>query len=119
MSSIKIKITGAVQLGEILAKMVSKDDVKAVVKQNGAELQDKMQENAESAFTRGYSTGQTKRSITLKLKDDGLTAEVQPGTDYAAYVEYGTRFMEAEPFVKPAFDAQMGQFKTDMDKLIK
>jgi hypothetical protein len=34
-------------------------------------------------------------------------------------LEYGTRFMEAQPFVKPAYEVQKEQFKKDLDKLVK
>ena len=48
-----------------------------------------------------------------------MTAEVSPGTEYSPYLEYGTRFMEAQPFVHPALEAQEGQFKSDMKKLVR
>ena len=48
-----------------------------------------------------------------------MTAEVGPTTDYAYYVEFGTRKMEAEPFVKPAWEEQKEQFEKDMQKLVK
>ena len=49
------------------------NDVKRVVRQNGAELQQKIQEKAE--FTKGYQTGQTKRSVNLEIKAGGFPAE--------------------------------------------
>ena len=48
-----------------------------------------------------------------------MTAEVEPTADYAPYVEYGTRFMEAQPYLKPAFDDQKEKFKRDMKKLVE
>lgn len=111
------KITGTAEIGKALAKAISLEDVKAIVVQNGAELQRGMQRQTEVAFR--HPTGQTKRSIELTMKDGGLTAEVAPGTEYSAYLEYGTRFMEAEPFVGPALNQQMPQFKSDLKKLIE
>lgn len=35
------------------------------------------------------------------------------------YVEYGTRFMEAEPFVNPAFEKQAPIFIKDIEDLVK
>lgn len=112
-----IKITGVKELQKQLKKNVTLDDVKKVVKQNGSELQDKMQDKAE--FAKGYQTGETKRNITLEIQNSGLTAEVQPTTEYSPYLEFGTRFMSAQPFVRPAFEAQLSQFKSDMQKLVK
>jgi HK97 gp10 family phage protein len=76
-----------------------------------------MQSKAD--FTKGYQTGTTKRSIGLEIKDDGLTAESAPETEYSPYLEYGTRFMEAQPFVRPALEEQAQQFKSDMQKLVR
>lgn len=112
-----IKITGVKELQKQLKKNVNLDDVKKVVRQNGSELQQKMQDKAE--FTKGYQTGETKRSITLEMQNSDLTAEVQPTTEYSPYLEFGTRFMSAQPFVRPAFEEQLTQFKSDMQKLVK
>jgi HK97 gp10 family phage protein len=113
----KIKVTGLKELQKALKDNVTMDDVKKVVRQNGSELQRKTQENAD--FKKGYATGQTKRSIGLEITDGGFAAEVEPKTEYAPYLEYGTRFMDAQPFVKPAYDDQVQQFKKDMQRLVK
>lgn len=113
----KLTITGLDALQKKLKENIRMEDVQRVVKHNGAQLQQKMQSKAD--FTRGYQTGTTKRSIGLSLNDGGFTAEVEPTTEYAAYLEYGTRFMDAQPFVNPAFEEQAEQFKSDMQKLVK
>lgn len=113
----RIKIDGLKELEKKLKANVTLNDVKRVVRQNGAELQKKMQSKAD--FTKGYQTGTTKRSIGLEIKDDGLTAESAPETEYSPYLEYGTRFMEAQPFVRPALEEQAQQFKSDMQKLVR
>lgn len=112
-----IKITGVKELQQHLKKNANLDDVKKVIRQNGSELQQKMQNKAD--FTKGYQTGQTKRSITLEIQDSGLKAEIQPTTEYSPYLEFGTRFMSAQPFVRPAFEEQLPKFKSDMQKLMK
>ena len=108
-----IKIVGMEKLQKKLKKNVRMDDVKRVVRHNGAEMQEKAQRNAP------VDTGHLKRSIRLETTDAGMTAEVQPTADYAPYVEYGTRFMEAQPYLKPAFDDQKEKFKKDMKKLVE
>lgn len=117
MGSSGIHVEGLDKLMKKLKENATLDDVKRVVSQNGAELQQKMQAKAD--FKKGYQTGQTKRSIGLEKTDNGLTAEVEPGTEYSPYLEYGTRYMDAQPFVKPALDAQKEIFKRDMQKLCK
>lgn len=113
----KIKIEGLDDLEKKLKANVTLDDVKRVVRHNGSELQRRMQSKAD--FKQGYQTGTTKRSIGLEIKDAGLTAESAPETEYSPYLEYGTRFMEAQPFVRPAFEEQADQFKRDMEKLVR
>ena len=112
-----ITITGMKELKKALKDNVTLNDVARVVRHNGAELQRKIQENAD--FKKGYQTGTTKRSIGLEIIDAGMTAQVEPKTEYSPYLEYGTRFMDAQPFVKPAFDVQKEKFKKDMDKLVR
>lgn len=108
---------------------VTMDDVKRVVRYNGTQLHSKMNKKADFRGHIGWKsgvgktmispTGETKRSIHLELKDSGYTAEVGPTTHYSKYLEYGTRFMDAQPFIKPAFDEQKEKFKKDMDRLVK
>lgn len=120
----KIKWEGLDKLQKKLKENVTMNDVKRVVRQNGAQLQNKIQEKAE--FRGHYEgnkfvkpTGTTKRSVTLEIKDGGFTAESGPTTEYSPYVEYGTRFMEAQPFVRPALEEQASKFKRDMQKLVR
>ena len=115
MSSIKVE--GLDKLEKKLKKNITLDDVKRVVRNNGSQLQTKMQSNAD--FKKGYQTGTTKRSIGLEIQDSGFTAEVGPETEYSPYLEYGTRFMDAQPFVKPAHEEQKQKFKRDMERLVK
>ena len=67
-----------------------------------------------AVFTKGYSTGATKRSISLELTAGGFEGHVKSGTDYSGYLEKGTRFMEAQPFMKPAFDEIEPQFIAEL-----
>lgn len=124
-----IRIEGLEELQKKLRKNADLDDVKKVVRQNGSELQRRIKRKAD--FKGHYewekgkgkvfkkATGTTKRSVSLDIKDGGLTAESGPTTDYAEYLEYGTRFMEAQPFVKPAMDEQAKQFERDLRKLVE
>lgn len=116
-----IRFEGIKDLQDKLRGNITMEAVKVVVRKNGDELNQNMKRRAGSggAFTKGYSTGDTKRSINTVLTDGGLTAEVEPGTDYSPYVEYGTRFMDAEPFVRPAFEMQEQKFKTELEKLCR
>lgn len=125
----KISVKGLDDLEKRLRDNVTMNDVKRVVRQNGSELQRGIHEDAD--FTRGYATGTIKRSIILELEDGGLKAVTgsidpvlnpvssMPATKYSPYVEYGTRFMTAQPFVRPAYIIQKAKFKKDMQKLVR
>jgi len=115
---------GADKLSKKLDKMAAMTEVKEIVKQNATELEENMQRKA--SFKGHYEsgkfvkpTGATKRSITTEIIDNGLTATTGPHTNYAPYLEYGTRNMQAQPFVQPAFNVQKKKFLSDLDKLTK
>lgn len=114
---LKLTFNGLKALGNKLKDIKSMEAAKGVVKLNTAELQLNMTRKA--VFTRGYSTGQTRRSITLAIEGDGMTGKVEPTTKYASYLEYGTRKMTAQSFVRPAFNEQKEQFKQDIRKLVE
>lgn len=107
-----IKVTGLRELEKKIEKNATMADVKRVVLMNGAEMQAKVQRNAP------VDTGNLKRSIGLEVANAGTTAIVGAKAEYAPYVENGTRFMEAQPFVGPAFHAQKEQFQKDLKKLM-
>lgn len=111
----KIYFEGLEELEGKLKSNVTLKDVKRVVRHNGSQLQSKIQRNAD--FAKGYQTGATKRSVDLKIKANGLEADSGPNTEYSMYLEKGTRFMVAQPFVEPAFNEQKEKFKSDMQKL--
>lgn len=113
----KIKLEGLDKLQKALKENATMDDVKRVVKTNGSQLQRKTQANAD--FVKGYQTGQTKRSVGLEIVDGGFAAEVEPTTEHSPYLEFGTRYMQSQPFVGPSFNEQKEKFKKDMSRLVK
>ena len=112
-----IKIDGLEELEKKLKDCYSMEAVKKTVKTNGKKLQENIQRNAD--FTKCYQTGATKESVGLEITDDGFTAESGATTEYAPYLEYGTRFMDAQPFIRPAFEEQSKQFQKDLQRLMK
>lgn len=120
----RIKLEGAEELVTALKTRADKASVKAVVKQCGSEMQRMAQRKApvgtpESTGIKGYRGGTLRRSIGLTLKDGGMTAEVEAGADYAPYVEYGTRYMKARPYLRPAYEKESEVFKADLNKLVR
>ncbi len=108
-----VSLKGVSELTMKLKSNASLKDVKQIVKQNTAELTQGAQRKAP------VDTGYLRRSITMDAGNSGLTGKVKPTADYAPYLEYGTRFQSAQPFMRPAFNKQKAQFKSDMDKLVE
>lgn len=115
----KIYFEGLEDLHGALKEKVTMKDVKEVVAFHGDKLNTRMKEQTKESFKKGYSHGDTASSINTNMIDNGLTAEVGATMEYDEYVENGTRFMDAEPFVEPAFNEQKELFKRDMKKLVR
>lgn len=125
----EIKFEGMAELNKALRKRMDMNAVKTVVKKNGSAMESKAKRNA--VFKGHYKwekgkgkvfkkpTRTLKRSIRLDISGNGMAATVEPTAEYAAYVELGTRFMEAQPYLKPAFEEQKKQFEKDLKKLVR
>ena len=119
-----ITVRGLDKLQERLKDNVTLDDVARVVQKNGNDLVRTMKDETKTAYRGGYSgkvvsTGDTAGSIKLTPRDGGLTAVVGPTMDYDPYVEYGTRFMPAEPIAEPSLDKVKPKFLNDLERLMK
>lgn len=108
-----IQIKGMEPLIAKLEKGINFDGAQEVVKMNGVELHKSAQRLAP------VDTGHLKRSITLTVNEGGLRAEVKPTAEYAPYLEYGTRYIAAQPFIRPSYQKQREQFLADLKRLVK
>ncbi|MGT2829040.1 HK97-gp10 family putative phage morphogenesis protein [Streptococcus hillyeri] len=127
---IKVEFNGLDKLQAKLLKAIQLKEVERIIEDNGVAMQKKAIRNAEN-FRGHYEgwgkkkrfvkpTGATKRSISFSSGKLGrFKYRVMPGTEYAAYVELGTRKMSAQPFIGPAYMDQVNQFKKDMSDLVK
>lgn len=112
--SIKVKFdTSELVAGLTKLAMLADPTISKVVQKNGAELQKKEMRDVP------VDTGFLKRSIMLSSEDYGLTSVVEPTANYSNFVEYGTRFMAAQPYVRPNYYEQVKQFMKEMEKLVK
>lgn len=130
MTDVRFELKGLEKLQKKLQKVAKMEEMERIIEKHGEAMQKKAVTNA-SKFRGHYEgrgknrrfvrpTGATKRSISVNSgKIDRFKYRVAPGTDYAAYVELGTRKMSAQPFIKPAFDDQKRLFKNDLERLVK
>lgn len=110
-----IEILGKEELAEFLnkhSKTVLEGSKKAV-KKYGSLLQ------TYTKYAAPVDTGTLMRSIKLDIADEGLSAVVYPTAHYAMYVEYGTRYMNAQPFLKPSLQSVEPKFIQAMDKVME
>jgi HK97 gp10 family phage protein len=71
---------------------------------------------ASARFRCPVDTGALKASIQNK-KIGPMHHQVRVGEFYGAYVEYGTRHMAAQPYLRPAIEEQKRIFKAKMAKV--
>lgn len=115
-SNMSVKFEGLDKLIKDFSK-VTKSEVnntlRTIVRVNGSEMQRQAKDYVP------YDTGALQSSIGITMKDGGLTAEIAPTMHYAGYVEYGTRNMSAQPYMRPAYLEQEIDFRNDMEEVIK
>lgn len=130
MSKDSVKLVG---MNKLVAKLEyccsDRSAVRAVVLKNGNQMNAQMKDNMEKTYVAVYKTGKKKGqpihtgdtagSVNTVLTDHGMTANVGPTMEYDQYVEYGTRFMKAEPTIRPAFEKQVPIFIRDMKAICK
>lgn len=115
----KITLEGLDDLTTALKAKMDLTEIPQIVKKHGAQLSSRTQSNMNAAYTHGYSTGRTRRSVKPIFSDGGMTVSVGPTTEYFPYLEYGTRFMSAMPTLKPAFDVQSQMFINELKRLMQ
>lgn len=64
-------------------------------------------------------TGTLRRSIHSVFEAGGLRGIVGPSVGYGRYVELGTRRMGARPFMRPAAEAVLPQFKAAVQAIVR
>lgn len=87
--------------------------VQQIVKKHSTDINRHAQKQAP------VDTGELRRSIRTEYEEGGLVGVTRATAHYAPYVEYGTRFMTAQPFMRPAFYNSAWSFKEDLEKLVK
>lgn len=113
-----MELRGLEELEAALKPNVTMDDVKRIVLTNGNRLAQTMKRGTTSAYVKGYSTGDTASSINVERRDQGFTVGVGSTMNYTPYVEFGTRYMSAEPVIAPAIQKIYPQFLRDLGKVV-
>lgn len=109
-----MRLDGMDELQDALSRGADIDrPVREIVKRRTSEMNRKAQRFAPVA------TGDLRRSILSTYENNGLTGITRAGMNYAPYVEYGTRYMSAKPFLRPAFYEVVWSFREDLERLVR
>ena len=82
-----------------------------VVRKTAADIEASGKRNAP------VDTGHLRGSISTTTSIGGLSAEIGPTASYGAYVEFGTRRMRPQPFMRPAADHHFPEFTEAVARL--
>ena len=108
-----IVIEGGDEMVRAIRGRFNHDKVATVVKRNTSQAQQKAMRLA------AVDTGFMKRSITMRIDITGLAGYIVAGASYSSYVEFGTRYMDSQPFMRPAARQQAPVFMNDLRNLIR
>lgn len=113
MSMFKVKVEGIDKVVDNINKYNDEiqDKIKQVLADGGIQIQREAQSRAP------VRTGTLRGSIESRTED--MRVEVVATTDYAAFVEFGTRFMDPQPFLTPAFELVAPQVVRDIEEALK
>jgi HK97 gp10 family phage protein len=68
----------------------------------------------------GYvRTGRLRNSISYGVDTDEPAVYIGSNVEYAPYVELGTSKMRARPFLKPAVENYVGEYKDLLEQAMK
>lgn len=111
---IKIDVKG---VEETIAKLsVMNTKARKAVEQQIAESALNIQMGAKKRCP--VRTGALRNSITVDFYGK-MSAQIGPHMPYAAYVEYGTKKMAAQPYLFPAFEEERPKLEEGIKKAIE
>lgn len=110
--SIKYSVKG---VDRYVQKLKNKSKQARIATDRQLELSSKRIERAAKTGA-PVDTGMLKNTI-FSAKAGNLTYKVVSPVRYAIYVEKGTRKMRAQPYLKPAFDAERPKLISNLRKL--
>ena len=108
-----IVIEGGDEMVRAIRGRFNHDKVARIVKRNTSQAQQTAMRLA------AVDTGFMKRSITMRIDITGLAGYITAGADYSPYVEFGTRYMDSQPFMRPAASEQAPIFINDLRNLLR
>ncbi len=114
MRSVEVKIEGVKETVEKLRTYSQKKQkqISHLVLKSGLRVE------AEAKRRAPVRTGALRNSIRSEMEDE-FTAVIGAYMPYAIYVEFGTRKMEARPYLRPAVEVVEPEFKKELKAILK
>jgi HK97 gp10 family phage protein len=105
-STYTIKVTNSTKLKRQLKELPEelRTGIRKAVRSSAAAVR------ADARKRVRVDTGDLRRSIRYKTDRDGLGAVVKVHEYYGHFIEFGTSSIPAEPFLRPAAEAERKQF---------
>ena len=107
-----MEIKVQVEAGELFNVKNIENEVSSLVKNTLYGIETEAKRNCP------VDTGRLRGSITTNIIDD-MSGEVGTNVSYCEYVEYGTRYQEAQPYFEPAVKKTRDKLDKELDKLIE
>ena len=73
-------------------------------------------------YAKGYApvdTGRLRNSISHEVAQDENAVYVGTNVEYAPYQEFGTRYQNGTPFLRPALDNHLEEYKSIAESELK
>lgn len=93
------------------------DDVDHILKQNAKEFRADTVKEARRVMVKGYWTGNLARLIE-DTKRGKMSYVITSNAHYSGFLEYGTRYMEPETFMKQIYEQYAKQINEDLERLL-
>lgn len=113
MADYEVSFSGIEEFARKLDKIARMEDAQKVVQQHTARLAQL------SSIAVPVQSGTLKRSMQTSITGNGLVGTVWFATDYAPYVEYGTRWFIGRRYLGSPFMIEKMRFLEDMRRLVR
>ncbi|MHC3758887.1 HK97-gp10 family putative phage morphogenesis protein [Staphylococcus succinus] len=94
------------------------DDIDFIIKKRSQQFSAQTVTSAKSVMVKGYWTGNLARMIEA-TKTGKLKYTITSNAHYSGFLEYGTRFMAPETFMKPVYEKFAPQIAKDISRLLE
>ncbi|MCI2948335.1 HK97 gp10 family phage protein [Staphylococcus caledonicus] len=93
------------------------DDVDYILQQNAKEFRSNTVLEARRVMVKGYWTGNLARMVE-DTKRGQMSYVITSNAYYSGFLEYGTRYMAPETFMKQVYERQGAQINKDLERLL-